>query len=858
MKDYNGRLKTSASTNTGFENKEHIMEAMVVTLMCHHHADIVAWDTSIKIYSSEIKSIGKAPRMETIEGTSTLHKVSTMKRIFDLSKLRTRRSALFPAVNICPQESLRQILASLQEYYRLRVCQEVVWEAFRIFLDRIPDTEEYQDWVSLCQKETFCLFDIGKNFSNSKEHLDLLQQRIKQRSFPGRKDGIVSMETLGPPTEASMLPTDVSSMSLGPFLLPPDDTDLKEILSVTLKDIQKPTTESKAEPTHISEFSSEEKVEFSISLPNYRFKAEVTDSGSPYYQELMGQSQRQLQKIFKKLPGFGEIRVLGFRKHKRIDSDRKHISSFSETVEQSVEGVITKRQDKSFMLDGSSSTEIQLMAVFKRDHAEAKSPESDLLSPDSNKIESERIHQGAIEDKQPETFLTAADLKKLIIQLLDGDRSLAGGRIPFADELTEPLFRPVTEPELPRPLADVTEDATLSPELPFSEPRLEAEDREGTALPVIGHKMASGMSSKDSSRSPPVSASTSGSENLPSFTPSLFSLDDQSSPPLLATALIPKVTLPTIDYSTIRQLPLEVSHWPASSSDSELITSSHDLIRDLDEMDVSDTPALSEISELSGYDSASGQVLEMSTPIPTLQYITTSSETVATTGHELVVFFSLRVANMPFSYDLFNKSSLQYQALEQQFTDLLVPYLQSNLTGFKQLEILSFRNGSVIVNSRVRFSKAVPYNLAQAVRGVLEDLRSTAAQELNLEIESYSLNVEAADQADPCKLLDCGKFALCVKNEWTEEAECHCRQGHESHGTLDDQNLNLCPPGKTCEASRGQAAPCRPPDHSTNQVQEPSVKKLQRQQNEVVKKRNSELSEAIGFEEFDDQDWEGN
>lgn len=73
----------------------------------------------------------------------------------------------------------------------------------------------------------------------------------------------------------------------------------------------------------------------------------------------------------------------------------------------------------------------------------------------------------------------------------------------------------------------------------------------------------------------------------------------------------------------------------------------------------------------------------------------------------------------------------------------LLPYLRSNLTGFKRLEILSFRNGSVIVNSRVRFAKAVPYNLAQAVREVLEDLRSTAAQELNLEIESFSFNVEA-------------------------------------------------------------------------------------------------------------------
>jgi hypothetical protein len=88
-------------------------------------------------------------------------------------------------------------------------------------------------------------------------------------------------------------------------------------------------------------------------------------------------------------------------------------------------------------------------------------------------------------------------------------------------------------------------------------------------------------------------------------------------------------------------------------------------------MDVSDTPALSEISELSGYDSASGQFLEMTTPIPTVRFITTSSETIATKGQELVVFFSLRVANMPFSYDLFNKSSLEYQALEQRFTDLV-------------------------------------------------------------------------------------------------------------------------------------------------------------------------------------------
>lgn len=187
-------------------------------------------------------------------------------------------------------------------------------------------------------------------------------------------------------------------------------------------------------------------------------------------------------------------------------------------------------------------------------------------------------------------------------------------------------------------------------------------------------KTLSGVSSKDSPWSPPETASTFLSENLPSFTmPSIVSPADQSSTPLRTTGqatLVPGLTLPMSD-STISQLPLEMSHRPASSN--ELIASSQDAIRDLEEMDVSDIPILSEGSGLSGHNSALDHFLEITTPTP-LQYITTNSETIATQGHELVVFFSLRVANMPFSYDLFNKSSLEYQALEQRFTDLVSEY----------------------------------------------------------------------------------------------------------------------------------------------------------------------------------------
>ncbi|KAB0355675.1 hypothetical protein FD755_021616 [Muntiacus reevesi] len=502
-------------------------------------------DLSIKIYGSEIKDIDNAPRIEATKNTAKTYKVSTMRRMFDLAKHRTKRSAFFPTgVKVCPQESMEQILASLQAYYRLRVCQEAVWEAYRIFLDRLPEPGEYQDWVSTCQQEAFCLFDIGKNFSNSQEHLDLLQQRMKQRNFLERKDEVVTKENLVELGQTPVSSTDVASVSPGPLPLPTDDTLLNEILNYTLPDTKVPTRERKVEFTDAAEDTLEQKVELSISLANQKFKSDLDNSQSPYYQEVAAKSQLQMQKIFKKLPGFKEIHISGFRPKKEKDG------IFSQT-----------------------------------DHSA-----TDIMSIDQ-------------------------------------------------------------------------------------------------------------------------------------------------------TVLIPRLTVPPDDYSAISPLVPEISHLPTSSED-QLSTSSQDTMDDLYGMDLTNTPASSEVPGFSGYASSPDYFLENITPDPGLHYITTSAMTVAARGRELVVFFSLRVANMPFSTDLFNKSSLEYQALEQRFTQLLVPYLRSNLTGFKQLEILNFRNGSVIVNSKVRFAKSVPYNLTKAVRGVLEDFRSTAAQQLDLEIDSYSLDVE--------------------------------------------------------------------------------------------------------------------
>ena len=173
---------------------------------------------------------------------------------------------------------------------------------------------------------------------------------------------------------------------------------------------------------------------------------------------------------------------------------------------------------------------------------------------------------------------------------------------------------------------------------------------------------------------PPAVTSTSLSETLPFFTASsIFSQTDQSATDTMSigqTVLIPQLTVPTDDHSAISPLVPEISHLPTSSED-RLSTSSQDTMEDSDGVDLTRTPTSSEAPGFSGHVSSPDYFLENITPDPGLHYITTSTMTVAARGRELVVFFSLRVANVPFSTDLFNKSSLEYQALEQRFTQLV-------------------------------------------------------------------------------------------------------------------------------------------------------------------------------------------
>ncbi|KAM4713352.1 uncharacterized protein impg1a isoform 2-T3 [Anableps anableps] len=230
-----------------------------------------------------------------------------------------------------------------------------------------------------------------------------------------------------------------------------------------------------------------------------------------------------------------------------------------------------------------------------------------------------------------------------------------------------------------------------------------------------------------------------------------------------------------------------------------------------EELDQINTPGNESVDP--GSDLTSAGEEDITAPSPP-RYLTTPTMTTASNRQELVVFFSLRLTNMDFSEDLFNKTSSEYRSLENTLLDVLLPYLQANLTGFRNLEILNFRKGSVVVNSRMSFSKSVPYNVTEAARCLLEDFCSSAARKLHLQIDSGSLDVEPADRADPCRFLACGDFSRCEVDSRSQEARCRCAPGFRSLENRPCRSVcelqpDYCRDGE-CHVVPGRGAECRP------------------------------------------------
>ncbi|NWU65224.1 IMPG1 protein, partial [Pterocles burchelli] len=886
-----------------------------------------------KINRGEAKHLADASGSDKTERTTKRSRVSTIRRIFDMAKHRTKRSSFFSTgVKVCPQESVKQILASHQAYYRLRVCQEAVWEAFRIFLDRIPDTSEYQNWVTACQRETFCIFDIGKNFSNSQEHLEIIQRRVKHRTFQERKDEISTDKTGGKKLEdIPSISTGSPGTSLSPHVPVPNGTLLNEIVNDTKTPVKELGTNT------VPELPVEQMVEFSVTLTDQEYTPELNDPSSPQYRHLAAKFQLQMKKIFEKLPGFKEIHVLGFK---------------------------------------SSSTVARYVVNFERDGSEIKSTVDDISTIGSNKVENEKIPLSPKEEREiSATKLTVTDLQQLVAIALHEDQSLPVdlGTLQFTDESIIPPsdFDNDIQAMVTIPLAGPDLEDSMSVELPLGYPSPATVDQAGdlfgneftTGIPMLSREISAPedfnnfVSSEPvfptkpsrepfqdrtppdteditadhqsftvpfdalgSTRNPPKpedpylpppaddsasnefitygyespveQATTLAIYTAGSFTPPnlLQAREDNSGaeeekeptdltePPFkeadqdslsiqavkimdepessgddtLGTASphetlpffigpsgfstthpgdvltdvlpsdrpapLPAATSPPHSHSQVIEQSLEGPHSPVPTSDSVTPDSTgtgvQDITAELDRTGALSTAALEEAEHGSGYVAGLTTEPAEATPAPSLKYVTTSSMTTAAKGKELVVFFSLRVTNMHFSDDLFNRSSPEYKALEQQFMQLLLPYLQSNLTGFKHLEILNFRNGSVIVNSKMKFARTVPYNITEAVHCVLEDFCDAAAEHLNLEIDSYSLDIEPADQADPCKFMACDEFSECITNEWTREADCLCKPGYVSQDGLPCRSLcelepHLCINGGKCELVPGRGAVCR-------------------------------------------------
>lgn len=118
---------------------------------------------------------------------------------------------------------------------------------------------------------------------------------------------------------------------------------------------------------------------------------------------------------------------------------------------------------------------------------------------------------------------------------------------------------------------------------------------------------------------------------------------------------------------------------PAPAEDIIIDGAVQDLAVELDLPDMAATEAAEVSEEGSGF---SPEWVEQEpvgvTAPPPLRYLTTTTTTTASQGRELVVFFSLRVTNMNFSKDLFNKTSPEYRSLENTFLDVVSERTGSN------------------------------------------------------------------------------------------------------------------------------------------------------------------------------------
>ncbi|XP_069563173.1 interphotoreceptor matrix proteoglycan 2 [Brachyistius frenatus] len=862
---------------------------------------------------------------------------------------RQKREILFPSgIKLCAQDTAEQVAANHLSYFHLRVCQETIWEAFKIFWDRLPEQKEYQSWMSQCQEGSVTALDVGIYFSQSEEHLAVVKKRIFQ---PGWKSE-------PPRSWQNLCSTPIPDTSRS-FEAPELAKEEEDENAAAMPELEEDSLNNDITMQPHSPAVLEQVVELSILLPGEVYDDDLDDPNSHKYQTLSRQLAKKIEDALEGLPGFKSVTVIEFRPQKEVHGLDAVVVDYAVTVVV-VDGAGVSSEQLDYLtlqsnLVENSYREINEPPAVVYTISEVKNFLNEALHNDDQDMVSEItesfntgdgatvliLDQDRDADVLPEPSET--DIKENYVIVLEESEAVApavvltteapeDGSIEEEGLLREdtvqtsaaeipPEEQPIELPTpelpggvpLPEPPVEVeasgsgTDDikgpleppTTTAVEEETSLEETAAEDvliTEETGNNIVAPSEAGAeeveVAAVELQPTPTIATDTTEEEEgLPALVPLPEVVDvarKGSEPEAAETGLLPaegdsvdladaaiEVMLthpeepaPESEGQEVKEetVPEEVPKPTEISTDDfkkvEILRVNEDepeptvtlspplptvlpperespftRISDvnLDNLDNEpdlDIPSLEEIQPNNeglddanipdrGYDVIHYGLInhteEGSTGFPFGVVHGTDRASIAmpvNPGRALMVFFSLRVTNMMFSDDLFNKSSPEYKALEQRFLELLVPYLQSNLSNFENLEILNFRNGSIVVNSRMKFGKPVAHGVTTTVYLILEDFCNTAYQTMNLAIDKYSLDVESGDMADPCKFQACNEYAECKVNKWSGEAECVCNAGYFSVDGLPCQSIcelqtDFCLNDGKCDIIPGQGAICR-------------------------------------------------
>ncbi|XP_072542500.1 interphotoreceptor matrix proteoglycan 2 isoform X2 [Salminus brasiliensis] len=835
---------------------------------------------------------------------------------------RKRNVLLSSGVRLCTRETIQQAIANHLKYYQLRVCQEMVWEAFKIFWDRLPKQGEYQHWMRQCQAGTVSAQEIATIFSQSEEHLALVHKKLLQTGLKMSQSGATTKELDSTPSGLPIMdvPTEIISDITG--TVPP--VTLAEVVSESVVEItaEAPSgitltgEENESQINNEIELEAaavpgsplvEQRVELTGLLTGELWSEELSDPSSIQYHTLTQLFTQKISVALQKLTELKSVSVLEFRPQMHASGNEAVLVQYAVTLKTSGQEVSSETLDfinlQSNMVEGTFSDTEKPTVVYSLTDLRAYITDTLLVetSPEIDQHTKESQQSGAIDvllvaKKKKEKEETGGELTK--DNLLLDTTTLQEVEVGMKNDiiLEEKIAPP---PLVEEPNAGASKDKELQEELLLNSAKEPLPSV--TTIPdpdVMDSEHASGSGAgEDDGKSvqhtgkdivlTEVSADDYAFSTIHALTENMEEdLTSAEEAPVPLTTEITETVEIHIVNTHVQEQSVKVEETSSQKTKDVAVatvkkTDKKEHIEEEEDVNISiaigedgdgivvkkDTPAL----EVTEDDLTKDEIIlattepikpvpptplsEKESPFTLITKVTTdkSEPTLpikinipeqdfhdiiirneegsgitaveygndqanfampTNPGRALMVFFSLRVTNMIFSDDLFNKSSPEYKALEQRFLELLVPYLQSNLSNFENLEILNFRNGSIVVNSRMKFGKPVPRGVTTAVYLILEDFCNTAYQTMNLAIDKYSLDVESGDQADPCKFQACNEFSECTVNRWSSEAECVCNAGYFSVDGLPCQSIcevqpDFCMNDGKCDIIPGQGAICR-------------------------------------------------